>query len=63
MERGESIPPSGLRCQNPTRGDQELHTSIVRINDGGGALIYNTANQVIKYETPVEAILNSSVHL
>lgn len=32
------------------RSDHELHT-IVRINNGGGPLIYNTANQIIKNET------------
>lgn len=51
MESGETAPPSGLRSQNPARSHQDRHTNIVRINDGGGALIYNAANQIIKYET------------
>lgn len=38
----------GVRIQSGC--DQELDRKIVRINNGGGALIYNTANQIVKNE-------------
>lgn len=37
---------AGVRIQSGC--DRELDRKIVRINNGGGALIYNTANQIVK---------------
>lgn len=37
---------AGVRIQSGC--DRELDRKIVRINNGGGVLIYNTANQIVK---------------
>lgn len=50
-ESGETTPPSGLGCQNPTEDDGELHPETLGTSNRGKALINIKANQILKHES------------
>lgn len=51
IERGETAPPSGQRCQNPAEDDGKLHPHSLGVSNGGKVLINIKANQILKHET------------